>query len=407
MDLHEQAFLSAALGVGDERLEQRLLVGFHLIRDCCRMADDPAWVPRVSVAKKMMDQAIIDGVFVPGDLELVAIARLLDALESRSSSRALLYSAIVAYGVALFREVSFDAASTAFEISDGLWTPACSATDRLEATFYRGLVLIRGGQIRGASEQVPLQLALQARAALNHEFVALAGVMRQNRVMLTGNLQATIVEGEKRLKRLQSRPSSRAEGMLLNTLAAAYGRAGNFDQALRHASRMLHPRYHFTVRLAALNLSGVTLILLGELDAAEAAFELLLLAPTAQFRRSGWLGLMDLHARRAERHAFERAYEHMLNQPLTPDAKIHFWHLSGRGWATFGDVARARLAYDEAYALARAYGFGYEIFETEDHIATLPDPDQLVRTVDIAPEVAAHITALRDDHAGEIAACMA
>jgi hypothetical protein len=116
---------------------------------------------------------------------------------------------------------------------------------------------------------------------------------------------------------------------------------------------------------------------------------------------------MDLHARRGERHAFERAYEHMLNQPLAADAKIHFWHLSGRGWATFGDVTRARSAYDEAYALARACGYGYEIFETEDHLANLPDPAQVARAADIAPEVAAHVTALRDEHADEIAACMA
>src|SRR5688572_11767802 len=149
MDLHEQAFLSAALGVGDERLERRLLVGFHLIRECCRIADDPTWVPRLGVAKSMMDGAIVDGVFVQEDLELPALTSLLEALDTNAPQRPAICSALVAYAKALYREASFSAALTVLDVLDRSWTHDCRPRDRLEATFYQGLILIRGKPERG------------------------------------------------------------------------------------------------------------------------------------------------------------------------------------------------------------------------------------------------------------------
>ena len=40
-------------------------------------------------------------------------------------------------------------------------------------------------------------------------------------------------------------------------------------------------------------------------------------------------------------------------------------------------------------------------------IDKLPDPTRLARAAEIVPEVAAHVSAMRDEHADEIAACLA
>ena len=407
MDLHEQAFLSAALGAGDERLERRLLVGFHLIRECCRIADDPTWVPRVAVAKAMMDQAIVDGVFVRGDLELPALISLLEALDTNAPRRPAICSALVAYAKALYREASFSAALTILDVLDRSWTHACHPRDRLEAAYYQGLILIRGQPERGAGTFLPILLALRARAAHEPEYIALAGALRHVRTLLSGNLPRVLAEGVKRLRQLPRHPSVIAEGTFIHNVAAAHGRAGRPHEVLRYAKRVLDARYPAFNRFGALNLIGVALTELGDLGAAQAAFEMLLLAPESSIRRIGALGLMDIHARRAERDAFERIHRYLIHQPLPVEGRIYFWQVAGRGWAKLGDITQARESFDQAYAIARQYGLGFEILETEELLDTLPSPAQVARAADIAPEVAAYVTALRDSHAGEIAACMA
>ena len=406
MDQQERAFLSAALGADDERLERRLLVGFHLIRECCRIADDQTWVPRVQVAKDAMDQAMVDGVFVPGDLEFVALVDLCDALDSAAPFRPRVFSALAAYGVALFREVSYPGAESVFELLERLWTPSCDPRARLEGGYYQGLVLIRGPNPLGAPELLPTLLALRARAAREIEYVGFAKMLQLNRRLLRGNLPETIRHAERMLQWSIRLPSKRIEGFVYTVLAVTHGRGGRFDQVLRWSTCALAPEVHFTARLAALNLIAQAFMDLHRFDAAQAAFELLLLAPTSQFRRYGWMGLMDVAVRRGERRMFETCYRHVANQPINADSRINFLQVAGRGWAKFGDVDRARLAFDQAYSLAREFGYGYEIIETEDLMNELPDPAEVARAADIAPEVAAHVTALRDEHANEIAACM-
>jgi hypothetical protein len=69
-------------------------------------------------------------------------------------------------------------------------------------------------------------------------------------------------------------------------------------------------------------------------------------------------------------------------------------------------VPRARSSFDEAYQIARECGLGYEIFETEEMIDQLTDSPQAARAADIFPEVVAHVSAMHDEHADEIAACL-
>jgi len=406
MDQQEQAFLSAALGVHDERLQRRLLVGFHLIRDCCRIADDPSWVPRVRVAKEALDQALWYGTFAPVDLEIAALSDLLRALDSDKPERPAVYSALSAYTIALYRENNFSAAVATLDVLDRLWTPECRVRDRLEAAYYQGLLLVQGRYSRDASSYASILLALRARAANELEFIALAGVVHLNRTLLSGNLPLAIREGEKRLRQLRHHPSARAEGTLINSIAAVHGRAGRPSDALRTANRLLDDRYPPHVRFGALNIVGTAFIDLGELDAARAACEMMLLAPNSGLRRLAALGLMDIHARRMERHGFERIYRYLADQPLSVEVRIYFCQASGRGWAKLGDVSRARAAFDEAYQIARECGLGYEIFETEELIDKLPDPSQFAQAGGIAPEIAARVTALRDERAEEIAACL-
>jgi hypothetical protein len=116
---------------------------------------------------------------------------------------------------------------------------------------------------------------------------------------------------------------------------------------------------------------------------------------------------MDVHARRMERRAFERIYRYLVNQPFAVEGRIYFYQVAGRGFAKFGDAARARTSFDEAYRIARECGLGHDIFQTEQLIGRLPIIRQSVHTAPVAFEVAAHVTALRDEHADEIAACLA
>jgi tetratricopeptide (TPR) repeat protein len=407
MDQQEQAFLSAALGMGDERLERRLLVGFHLVRDCCRIADDPSWVPRVRVAREALTLALANGTFAPGDLEVPALADLLRALDSEKPNRASVYAALVSYIHALYREASFPAALAAHDVLEQLWTPECPIRDRLEAAYFQGFMQLRAQSAREVSKFSPILLALRARAAGEGEFIALAGVIHHARTMIMGNLPLALREGEKRLRQLHRHPSLWAEGNYLHSMAATHGRAGRPDETLRIARSLLDDRYSSFTVFGALNLIGVAFTDLGDLEAARNAFELTLLAPTALLRRMAALGLMDIHARRMERRAFEQIYRYLINQPFAVDGRIHFFQVAGRGWARFGDPVRARASFDEAYRIARDCGFGYEIFETEELIDKLPDPPRLAHASDIAPEVAAHVGAMRDEHADEIAACLA
>ncbi|HEX7980451.1 MAG TPA: hypothetical protein VF461_17745 [Gemmatimonadaceae bacterium] len=407
MDQQEQAFLSAAFGVGDERLQRRLLVGFHLIRDCCRIVDDPDWVPRVRVAKNALEHALANGTFAPDDLELAALRGLLGALDSDKPHRAAVCSALVAYGEALYRENSLPATLAAFDVLDQLWTPACQPRDRLEAAYYQGMTLVRGRYAREASSYMPLLLALRARAAGDVEYIALAGIVHLSRTMYSGNIALGLREAEKRLRQLQHHPSLRAEGNFLHNIAAAHGRVGRTHETLRIADGLLDGRYHPSATFGALDLIGVAFVVLGDLDAARAAFEMMLLAPYSGLRRHAALGLMNIHARRMERREFEQIHRYLDSQPLEIDIRIDFFLTAGRGWEKLGDLSRARAAFDEAYQLARECGLGYEIFKTEELIGSLSDPPPLSRPAEIAPDVAAHVSAMRDQHANEIAACLA
>jgi hypothetical protein len=407
MDQQEQAFLSAALSAGDERLEQRLFVGFHLVRDCCRLADNPKWVPRTRVAREALDAAVAGGTFEVGELEHTALTCLLHALEEGPPPQPPgVYASLVEYVHALYRESNFTAAKAALDVTDALWTPECHPRDRLEAAYLQSLIMIRGPHERAASSSLPLLLAVRARAECEVEFVALAGSVHHIRTLLSGNLPLTIREGEKRLRQLRRHPSVRAEGTVGVSIAAAHGRAGRPAEVLRVAGGLLDVRHTPYTKFAALNLAGVAFTELGELEAARAAFEMMLLGPTSNSRRIGALGLMDLHARRLERNAFERIYRYLTRQPFSIDGQIHFWQTAGRGWARLGDAVHARRCFDEAYLLARRCGLSYEILETEDLIEKLPDPEQQARAADIAPAVAANVTVLRDANAEAIAACL-
>lgn len=409
MDLHEQAFLSAALGVGDERLERRLLVGFYLIRDCCRIADDPTWVPRVGVAKAMMDQAIVDAAFVPGEMELVALAELLSVLDSSSPPNGpALFHALLGYGIALMREAFMAVAQAVFELLDRLWKPGYPVRDSLDALFYHGLVLLRGENPIDAIDGLPLFLALRARSEGDPESLGLARVLGIERTLIAGNLPL----GQKRAERLldwaRRHGSTRVEGFNLERLTAVHGRAGRFARVLDLASQALEPKYHFTVRLSGLYHAGNAFMDLGDLTPARAAFELLLLAPTRIYRTFGWISLMDLYARQGERQQFERIYERMVAQPMMSNTRIQLYQAAGWGWARLHDVVQARAAFTEAHRLARAYRHNTELIEIEDALSQLSVAhSDVTRAADVAPEVAAHVTALRDAHADDIAACMA
>jgi hypothetical protein len=358
------------------------------------------------VAREALEAAVAEGTFAPGDHEFLALQRLLETLDSTAPRRPAVYSALVGYIIALYREARFSATNAAIAILEMLWDPTCQARDRLYAAYFRGLVLIRGAHPRESSRDLPIALALLARAEHEFEFVALAGVLQQTRVFLSGNLPLTISLGEKRLRQLARHPSDRAEGQFIHQIAAAHGRAGRPEQVLRLASTLLQSRFPDSTNFGALNLIGTAFIDLGDLNAACAAYELMLLAPSSNQRRVGALGLMDIHARRMERKPFERIYEHLVNQPFAVDARIYFWQVAGRGWAKLGDLTRARECFERGHAFAQQFGMGYEIFEMEAMIDELPDPAKVARASDIAPEIAAHVTALRDSHAEEIAACL-
>jgi tetratricopeptide (TPR) repeat protein len=407
MDHQEQAFLTAALSVGDERLERRLLVGFHLVRDCCRLADDPTWMPRLESAREAMNQAIIDGTFVPGDIELVALAGLLKTLGENPHDRRALYARLLTYGIALVREASVGVAYHVFGLLDRLWQPECAERDRMEALFYSGLTLLRGTHSIATSEMLPVVLALHASANGDREFLGLAMMLRAERTLATGNLPAALRHAERLTRWLRFHPSLRVEGLLLNLCAVIHGRAGHFEQVLRYSHRALESRFHFTVRLGGLHLAANALLDLGDYLAAQAAFELLLLSPTQTFRRFGWLGLLDVHARMGEQEAFERIFDRLNTQPLLAVQRIQLLQMMGRGWARLAQVERARAAYDHAFQLAKQCGYGFEIIETEQDLARLDNAAQIALATDVAPDVAARVTALRDEHAESIAACMA
>jgi tetratricopeptide (TPR) repeat protein len=407
MDQQEQAFLEATLEVGDARLERRLLVGYHLLREGCRLADDPAWVPRPRVAREAIDAAIADGTFAPGDIELVALARLLGEMERDASTRPARYAALLGYGIALVREANMAAAHQVFRVMDRLWSPECEPVDRMESVYYTGLTLLRGPFPIAASATMPIVLALQAKANRSPVHVGLAMMLRIERTVNAGNLPAALRQAERLMARLDRHPSTRVEGVLLSVLGVIHGRAGRFEQVLRYAHRALEPQFHFTVRLSGLHLAANALMDLGDYPAAQAAFELLLLSPTQAYRRWGWLGLLDAHERLGERQSFERIYERLLDQPLLTVQRIQLFQLAGRAWARLHDVARARRAFDRAHAIARECGYGMEIIETEQDMARLLDPVQRARAADIAPTVAARVTAMRDSHAEAIATCMA
>jgi len=408
MDEQELAFLNVALSVGDPRIERRRLVGFYVLRECCRLEEDEAWTPRLAFARRELDAVAKE--YPDDDRELRALKELLGILDTERIDRPALYSALVRYGRELQREGWDDFAPMVFEVAERSWTSDCLATDRLELTYCHCMAVVRGAYAKHVKEEMPIVLAQRARMARSREYLGAARVIELDRLLFAGNLSRGLRDAERLLAWIGRHPSTKVEAATLVRIATVHGRAGRFEETVRYANRVLDTRFDAYARYSGLHLAGMAFMDLGDYAAAEAAFQLLLLAPNGVNRFLGWIGLLDLYARRGEREKFERIFERLAHLPFFAVARLNAFQAAGRGWAMLGETERARVAFNTAHAIAEEYGYNYEIIETDDLLGSLDSaaaPPPIFPGDGIVPDAAAQVTAMRDAQAVEIAECLA
>lgn len=149
-------------------------------------------------------------------------------------------------------------------------------------------------------------------------------------------------------------------GLALAELGAIHAVRGRPVPAVR---ALLEAVPHFTDvedRLRTLGELGWILVLLGEREAADAAFRLVeLRSANAVIRGRATLGLMELASRADDRVGFQRWRLALLDGfgALPPLMQVEFRYREGAGLARFGRSARARAAWRDAGVLARMHEF--------------------------------------------------
>lgn len=147
-------------------------------------------------------------------------------------------------------------------------------------------------------------------------------------------------------------------GLALAELGAIHAHRGRPVPAVRALLEAV-PRFtDVEDRLRTLGELGWTLVLLGEREAADAAFRLVeLRTASTVIRARARLGLMELASRADDRVGFQRWRLALLDAfgALPPLLQVEFRYREGTGLARFGRSARARAAWRDAGVLARMH----------------------------------------------------
>lgn len=147
-------------------------------------------------------------------------------------------------------------------------------------------------------------------------------------------------------------------GLALAELGAIHAHRGRPVPAVRALLEAV-PRFtDVEDRLRTLGELGWTLVLLGEREAADAAFRLVeLRTASSVIRARARLGLMELASRADDRVGFQRWRLALLDAfgALPPLLQVEFRYREGTGLARFGRSARARAAWRDAGVLARMH----------------------------------------------------
>lgn len=147
-------------------------------------------------------------------------------------------------------------------------------------------------------------------------------------------------------------------GLALAELGAIHAHRGRPVPAVRALLEAV-PRFtDVEDRLRTLGELGWTLVLLGEREAADAAFRLVEMRTASTIIRArASLGLMELASRADDRVGFQRWRLALLGSfaSLPPLMQVEFRYREGTGLARFGRSARARAAWRDAGVLARMH----------------------------------------------------
>jgi hypothetical protein len=147
-------------------------------------------------------------------------------------------------------------------------------------------------------------------------------------------------------------------GLALAELGAIHAHRGRPVPAVRALLEAV-PRFtDVEDRLRTLGELGWTLVLMGEREAADAAFRLVeMRTASTVIRARARLGLMELASRADDRVGFQRWRLALLDtfSALPPLVQVEFRYREGAGLARFGRSARARAAWRDAGVLARMH----------------------------------------------------
>ena len=185
-------------------------------------------------------------------------------------------------------------------------------------------------------------------------------------------------------------------GLALAELGAIHAARGRPVPAVRALLEAV-PRFtDVEDRLRTLGELGWTLALLGEHEAADAAFRLVEAQsgnPVIRARAS--LGLMELAAQADDRIGFQRWRLALVDHfgMLPPLLQVEFRYREGAGLARFGRSARARAAWRDAAVLARMH----ELPVWSGHIAHALEQKGVSTPPVVEPVPSPEVTALADD----------
>lgn len=409
MESQDAAYLSAAMAVDDEAVQQHLIGGYHAVRACCRLADGDVTGPG---DLERLAPAAGPRLVPPGDASIAEAVLALDMelATSRGNVSVPLVRAVGRLGEALFGAGLLAVALPVVELAQRLGARCNAHDEALPSAFRHYLLLVRGVRTGIPTRHLAFTLALQARRAGNREYVGAARYVEAERLMLAGNLPAALRRAERLLPWAMKHGSLIVEGAAYNVLAAIHGRAGRFTEAAHFAARAVAPHFPSTYQFSALVLLGRAFSDLGMPREARAAFELAAAGPLGVSRRMALAGLIEILANADDRAGFERLYRHLqMDRLLLPGARVAFFRDAGRAWARFGEPDRARADLERAYQLAREIGMGLEIMRTEDDLERLAraprpsSPPAAVRRLEVAVN---HVMSLRTERHAHVAACL-
>lgn len=293
------------------------------------------------------------------DAEARCVSRIIDAAAGPVEGRlGRVREALHGYSALLEREDRAAEALDMLRLSAASCREAIPPADFCELALSAGRLNLALSRPEQAADAF-LAAEEAARAAADEGALLRARLGGPGIARLRGDLARARTAVEHLIREASGRPGlDPVTGDAYAELGAVLQRAGRPVDALRALYEAFSRATDPDERMSLLCRLGEGLAVVGESDAAQAAFDLVEASSSGTgIRVRALLGSMGLASSRGNRLAFERARtaaRDLLGR-LSAEGRINFLHQSAVGLARFGQFGRAAQAWREALSVAQAH----------------------------------------------------